>query len=260
MNKVINNLNIFVKITYKYGILKALKLLILNRIKLNDFEVKIRKRTSDLIVFHQVFLLQNYNLKSVINYLFKDKKLIVFDLGANVGFFTIKSLLEFNINKIYCFEPEVGNIQQLENNTKNISKEKLEIVKCAISNEKRFINFKIEAGSEWGGRIDEDSTKGVYKVETVIYNEFLKERNINNVDILKIDIEGAEKYIFNNKDNCKFIENTGIIIIELHESFSPGCSRDFFDAINYWLPKWRLYIRGENIVIVNLEYNFFHSN
>jgi FkbM family methyltransferase len=256
MNKTTNKLSTFVRLTYKYGLIKSLGLILWHKIKIKDFEIEIRKGTSDLIVFQQVFLLPNYNLASIVDRLFKEKKLTIVDLGANVGFFSIKSLLDFNINKIYSFEPEFSNINQFEKNTKFVPKESLEIIKCAISDLKGYANFTMETGSEWSARIDEDSSKNNYKVETVVYSDYLEEKKLDYIDILKIDIEGAERFLFSDKEKCQFIKNTGIVIIELHESYSPGCSRDFFSAINHWLPKWRMYIRGENIVIVNLSYNF----
>ena len=48
------------------------------------------------------------------------------------------------------------------------------------------------------------------------------------VDILKIDIEGAEKEVFEN--SVKWINKVGVIMAELHDNIKAGCSNAFFEA------------------------------
>ena len=53
---------------------------------------------------------------------------------------------------------------------------------------------------------------------------------LNSIDLLKIDIEGSEKEIFDL--NCKgWLAATKAILIELHDRYVPGCSNAFFKAI-----------------------------
>ena len=42
-----------------------------------------------------------------------------------------------------------------------------------------------------------------------------------NADIVKLDIEGAEKEVF---DRCDWLNRVRVVAIELHDRFKPGCS------------------------------------
>lgn len=49
----------------------------------------------------------------------------------------------------------------------------------------------------------------------------MQENHLNFVDLLKMDIEGSEKEVFEDSD--RWIEKVGVIAIELHEEIRPGC-------------------------------------
>ena len=57
----------------------------------------------------------------------------------------------------------------------------------------------------------------------------MSEYDLKWVDLLKVDIEGAEKEVFGSPD--EWIGSVGAIAIELHDRFKPGCSRSFFAAV-----------------------------
>lgn len=79
----------------------------------------------------------------------------------------------------------------------------------------------------------------------------MKEYAINGIDILKIDIEGAEKEVF-AFDYENWLPKTKILIIELHDHMKKGCSKSVFQAISqYDFSFSRL---DENLVFVNENY------
>ncbi len=49
----------------------------------------------------------------------------------------------------------------------------------------------------------------------------MRETGIVSIDLLKVDIEGAEIEVF---ESCPWIKNVQITAIELHERVRPGCS------------------------------------
>lgn len=56
----------------------------------------------------------------------------------------------------------------------------------------------------------------------------MAEFGIDYVDVLKIDIEGAEREVF--KTCSPWIKKVGTIVIELHDRFVPGCTDCFREA------------------------------
>ena len=50
----------------------------------------------------------------------------------------------------------------------------------------------------------------------------MRENSIDYIDLLKVDIEGAGKEVF---DNCSaWIGRVGAIVVELHDRLKAGCS------------------------------------
>jgi hypothetical protein len=51
----------------------------------------------------------------------------------------------------------------------------------------------------------------------------------DRIDILKLDIEGAELEIFSGP--CEWLSKVAILLIELHDRVAPGCSLTFYSAL-----------------------------
>jgi hypothetical protein len=58
----------------------------------------------------------------------------------------------------------------------------------------------------------------------------MRDHQLESIDILKIDIEGAEKEVF--ADSTAWLGRVRAIIIELHDRLKPGCSRSFYNGSN----------------------------
>jgi len=98
---------------------------------------------------------------------------------------------------------------------------------------------------------DESSGPGDVVMATV--DDLLAEFSLPHIDILKLDIESAEKQLF-SENYMSWLSKTRIILIELHDWMEPGCSRSFFTAINEAFPNYSFYQVGENSVISNLGF------
>jgi hypothetical protein len=70
----------------------------------------------------------------------------------------------------------------------------------------------------------------------------MKEQGIDHIDILKIDIEGAEREVF--RDPSSWIGKVDALIVELHEPMKPGCNRSFYSGSNGFDNEW---LQGENV-------------
>jgi len=130
---------------------------------------------------------EEWFLKKVLK---KTNPKIVFDIGANVGNYS-KSLLSETEAKIYAFEPNPDSFTELQKLPEQVEK-----IQCAVSNEpgNAFLHFRGEhderASLSDKVRIGE---KVEVTVETV--SDIASERNISEVDFIKIDTEGFEKEV-----------------------------------------------------------------
>ena len=78
----------------------------------------------------------------------------------------------------------------------------------------------------------------------------MKKFNISQIDVLKIDIEGSEKELFES-DYEEWLPNTRMLIIELHDGFRKGASKSFFNAISKY--NFHMMKNDENLIFYNME-------
>jgi len=65
-------------------------------------------------------------------------------------------------------------------------------------------------------------------VQAMTLDTLLARMGLEFVDILKIDIEGAEKEVF--ESSAEWIDKVRVIMAELHDHHKAGCSKAFFEA------------------------------
>jgi len=79
----------------------------------------------------------------------------------------------------------------------------------------------------------------------------LEQSDFEYIDILKLDIEGAEKELF--ADNTElWLPKVNIVVIELHDWLQEGCSQAFYAAFN--LDEWDEYKEGEKVVMIRKQF------
>lgn len=120
---------------------------------------------------------------------------IILDVGANIGFTSaIFSVIDPNA-LIYSLEPGRKNYEFL---TRNIAQNDLTNIKTfnvAAGNRDTTMSFK--ENSAWG-YLDEtvkpDNDQDSVRVVTL--DTFALEQNLQKIDLIKIDVEGYEQYVF----------------------------------------------------------------
>lgn len=136
----------------------------------------------------------------------KDKYGIVIDCGANVGHFT--NFIKEKANKVYAIEPATRNFELIQNGG-NVRKRQLAI---GGSNGKRILY----QGKSWGGFSIVNIDTVAEEVDCQTLATFIRENQIKEVDLLKIDVEGAEKEIFGSEDFKEIAPIINRIVGEVH--------------------------------------------
>lgn len=130
---------------------------------------------------------------------------VVLDLGANIGAFSIYAA-RYGAT-VYAIEPEPHNLDALKNNIEiNNMTNNIYVCPYAISDYKGTAVINDSGG---GSSIKDDGAFGA-EVEVMPLNNFFDLYHINSVDVLKIDIEGAEVEVIlgaskENLQKCKYI-------------------------------------------------------
>ena len=84
-------------------------------------------------------------------------------------------------------------------------------------------------------------------IETTTIEDLMNEYGFDRrIDILKVDIEGSEKELF--EYSKEWIDSVRCVIIELHDRLADGCSESFYKAIG---DRFKTDISGEKIIAIN---------
>ena len=123
----------------------------------------------------------------------KHENSVFLDIGANVGYYSI-SASNFGFKKIYSFEPVPKTINKLKynielNNIENI----IEIVPNALGLKKE-LKVIYEDKDNFGNSsfFEGNKNNNIVSIEVINLYEFVIEKNIRNIEAIKIDVEGYE--------------------------------------------------------------------
>lgn len=190
-------------------------------IKNNEINVFCRKFSSDIDVFNQIFIYNEFKaLFEVINENGLSIQTII-DAGSNIGLSTIKFVKQFAIKNIVSIEPDTSNYNLLKKNL-FANHIKSEILKSGVWNKscRLYFDRTFRDGKEWSISLSEEVVSDDF-VDSVSINDIATKFKFTSIDLLKIDIEGGERYIFNEKETgLEFLNITKVIALEIHDEFN----------------------------------------
>ena len=123
-------------------------------------------------------------------------------------------------------------------------------IKAAVWNEDTFVEIANPLDEKWSFRVQNSSRKSSSRIRAVTVPSLMNEAGVDRVDLLKLDIEGAEIELLD--PNCKdWIDRVDVIVIELHDWIRPGCRAALLKAT-----EGRHYVqfaKGENTVLIRAD-------
>lgn len=168
---------------------------------------------------------------------------VIVDAGANVGLASIYFSTRYPEARIIAIEPEESNLEILERNIAphgNIT-----LVRGALWHENARLDLVDPGLGKWAfmtqARGGPEERFGP-RVQDVQGMTLCREHGLDHIDILKMDIEGAEREVF--RDPSAWIGKFDALIVELHDRMKPGCSRSFYNGSNGFDHEW---LQGENV-------------
>lgn len=201
--------------------------------------IYLRKDQSDIYIFEQIFIEQQYqfphpNPNSV--------KWII-DAGANIGLAAIYFSMKFPNATIISIEPDKDNFALLQKNTS--AYQNIQCLQAGLwyKHELIFISNKKEKSA--GFVIEAGQNSGDEQLSTVTIPQLVEQYNMQHADIVKLDIEGSEKDLFQNNAE-EWINKSDCIIVELHDWIKKGTSTAFFKEMSKY--DWKTFVKGENII------------
>jgi FkbM family methyltransferase len=195
--------------------------------------LNIRTSTTDAEVVWQCFSLKQYQIPVVVGgprihrdavYLkYKSivesgRKPLIIDCGANIGASTAWFKMKYPEATIVAIEPGPDNYKALVENCQQFSE--IEAIEAGIGPADTFAFLQDGGGGAWGYQTGTEET--AVRIKMISLATLLEAKNNSYAPfILKIDIEGAEKHLF-EPDTYSVFNRFPVIIFESHDFYMPA--------------------------------------
>lgn len=167
-----------------------------------------RPETSDRASFCQVFIEEQYASLP-----FQGHERLIIDCGANVGYASAYFLSRCPQAHVVAVEPELDNYRILVRNLLSYG-DRVTTIQAAVW--PKPANLRMVSGmSYWASQVEETSDGDAGIVAAVDISSLLAPFPGQRVDILKVDIEGAEVQLFSEKTE-EWINRVDVCAAELH--------------------------------------------
>jgi FkbM family methyltransferase len=183
----------------------------------------VRRKSTDIIIFKEILFQQEYRYLTVLSRKLNMDVRYIIDAGANIGTATVYMKSVFPAARIVSIEPEADNFAMLEMNIQANGYKDVEAFKGGLWNKETWLEVKSgfrdkeRELSFYVTEVDESAVTGNSLLGITVEGVMAK-WSFPRVDILKIDIEGAERYLFSNLEDCRrILADVRILAIEVHE-------------------------------------------
>ncbi len=178
-------------------------------------QVSIRTGTSDMQVFHDIFIWGEYGfLKPVA------ERTTVLDIGANVGYSSTYFAGIYPKCEVVAVELMHSNFEQLSRNTAFLGN-RIRTVEAAVWSHNDGVSIADDTfrdGDAWSHHASE-AEDGKSLVPSITMLNLMQQHAMPRVNICKIDIEGAEYELF-APGNRRWVNKCDVILLEIHEDLA----------------------------------------
>lgn len=191
-------------------------------VKGHRYPIFLRKNSTDINVFNQVFYRNEYDLN------FYVEPETILDCGANVGMTSVYFANKFPNATIIAIEPEKFNFQMLVKNTENYKN--VHCLNYGLWSKTTNLEVIDRGEGSWAFVVREVEYENANSIKAISIDEIMRKFDIEKIDVLKIDIEGSEKEVF-ERGAEKWLPKVKTLVLELHDNVKKGCTKALIDAL-----------------------------
>ena len=192
--------------------------------ELGTYEVLARRDSSDADIFIQVVLQKEY--RPILD-LFKKqwpsrKASVIVDAGGYIGITGLYFHKLFPSARIIVLEPNSENFSLLKKNVDRSRGETVTPVRAGLwgADERLVAAEKFRDGRAWSFSLRPGRESEQNAVEGMTLETLRRQFDFESIDLLKMDIEGAERSVFEDERRISTVlSRVRIIAIEIHDEF-----------------------------------------
>jgi len=159
---------------------------------------------------------------------------VVLDVGANVGFFSISCHCRLNDPRVIAFEPIARNYTLLQKNAGRLPADRFTLLHQALNDHEGELVLKFNSNQEIttsASLFDNIHGSDEEVVVCTSLEAVMKNFELDRIDLLKMDCEGAEYNILYNSPPALF-KRVNNIAMETHKGPGPKENKE---AMTEWL-------------------------
>jgi len=176
---------------------------------------------------------------------------VIVDAGANIGLTSVFYANKYPEARIIAIEPEASNYEILKENTRPYPN--IVTVHAALWKADREIDLLDPGYGNQGFQTkeqgEESSGRVLTRTQGMTLTSVIRLCELGHIDMLKVDIEGSEKEVFEHSSS--WIDNVGVIAIETHDRFRKGCEDAVRQATGKFNSQW---YRDQTLFLARREY------
>ena len=174
--------------------------------------LRLRNSGGDMFIFHEVL---GHHVYDVDPAHVKTQPKVIVDLGGNVGLASLALAAQFPSARIIAVEPHPENASLLRHNLKCLG-QRVSIWEAAVSNSPGVMRLTL-CNENYNASLVRSGPNGV-DVRTVTMAEILQTEGVERIDVMKIDIEGAEESVL--KGSPEWLKKVDVLLMEVHEGYT----------------------------------------
>ncbi len=155
----------------------------------------------------------------LLNYL--QEGMTVIDIGAHHGFYTLLASKKIGpVGRVIAFEPSPRELAKLKLHLSINHCQNVEVVEVALGAEKGKVNMFVclEHSGLNSLRLPNADTKATeVEIEQIRLDDYLKEKQIQKVDFVKMDVEGGELAVLKGAKDILLGQLRPLIIYEIQD-------------------------------------------
>jgi len=174
---------------------------------------------------------------------------VIVDAGANIGIETLRFRHFHREARIVAIEPDSGNFAVLSRNASG--DDKIELLNSGLWSHQCRLHIVPGASAE-GFRAEEvNGEPQPSDADAVSIPSIMEAYGLDELDILKLDIEGAEYQVFSADDVESWIGRIKVLIFECPDADRPGTTQTIFQKLAGL--DFICQIHGENLVLIRKD-------
>jgi FkbM family methyltransferase len=183
--------------------------------------VRLRNR-SEFELYRSIFVQQMYPLDEISERLADVTAPVVFDVGANCGFFTALTLDRWREAQVHAFEPQKNLTSQIEEFASfNQLSDRVRVNWAAVGAENGETEFHVHRNPIGSSIVREKvgaRRRRTVRVPLLTLDEYARRHQIARVDVLKLDVEGAELEAL--RGAAEILKTVRVLFAEFHPPHS----------------------------------------